>query len=52
MRNEADVCRKFVPRLLATGCDTDPHRLNEQVSFTDWRMIAAGNARSAENSER
>lgn len=43
MLNEADTCRKFVvPKLQAVGWDTDPHRLNEQVTFTDGRIIAAG----------
>ena len=43
MPNEADTCRKFVvPKLQAAGWDTDPHRLNEQVTFTDGRIIAAG----------
>jgi type I restriction enzyme R subunit len=43
MPNEADTCRKFVvPRLQAAGWETEPHRLNEQVTFTDGRIIAAG----------
>jgi hypothetical protein len=43
MSNEADTCRKFVvPELQAAGWDTDPHRLNEQVTFTDGRIIASG----------
>ena len=43
MPNEADTCRKFVvPKLQAAGWDTDPHRLNEQVTLTDGRIIAAG----------
>jgi len=43
MPNEADTCRKFVvPKLQAAGWDTDPHCLNEQVTFTDGRIIAAG----------
>jgi type I restriction enzyme R subunit len=43
MPNEADTCRKFVvPKLQAAGWDTNPHRLNEQVTFTDGRIIAAG----------
>lgn len=41
--NEADTCRKFVvPRLQAAGWDTEPHRLNEQVTFTDGRIVVAG----------
>ena len=43
MSNEADTCRKFVvPKLQAAGWDTDPHLLNEQVTFTDGRIIASG----------
>ena len=43
MPNEADTCRKFVvPKLQSVGWDTDPHRLNEQVTFNDGRIIAAG----------
>jgi len=46
MPSEADKCREFVvPKLQAAGWDTDPHRLNEQVTFTDGRMIAAGSKR-------
>jgi hypothetical protein len=43
MSNEADTCRRFVvPRLLAVGWDSEPHRLNEQVTFTDGRIVVAG----------
>jgi type I restriction enzyme R subunit len=43
MPNEADTCRRYVvPRLQAAGWDTDPHRINEQVTFTDGRIIVAG----------
>ena len=41
--NEADACRRYVvPKLQAAGWDTEPHRLNEQVTFTDGRIIVAG----------
>ena len=44
MPNEADTCRKYVvPLLQAAGWDTDPHRINEQVTFTDGRIILSGN---------
>lgn len=43
MSNEADTCRRFVvPRLQAAGWDTEPHRLNEQVTFTDGRIVVTG----------
>jgi type I restriction enzyme, R subunit len=43
MPNEADTCRRYiVPRLQAAGWDNDPHRINEQVMFTDGRIIVAG----------
>ncbi len=43
MPNEADTCRRYVvPRLQAAGWDDDPHRINEQVTFTDGRIIVAG----------
>ena len=38
MSNEADTCRRFVvTKLQAAGWDTDPHRLNEEVTFTEGR---------------
>ncbi len=38
--NEADTCRKYVtPLLQAAGWDRDPHRINEQVTFTDGRIV-------------
>jgi type I restriction enzyme R subunit len=41
--NEADTCRKYVtPSLQAAGWDKDPHRINEQVTFTDGRIIVTG----------
>lgn len=43
MPNEADTCRRYVvPRLQAAGWDNEPHRINEQVTFTDGRIIVAG----------
>lgn len=44
MSNEADTCRKFVlPKLVDAGWDNEPHRINEQVTFTDGRIVLAGN---------
>jgi len=41
--NEADTCRRFVvPKLQAAGWETEPHRINEQVTFTDGRIVVAG----------
>jgi len=41
--NEADTCRRYiVPRLQAAGWDDEPHRINEQVTFTDGRIIVSG----------
>ena len=43
MPNEADTCRKYVvPKLQTAGWDTEPHRLNEQVTFTDGRIVVSG----------
>ena len=43
MPNEADTCRRYVvPRLQAAGWDADPFRINEQVTFTDGRIIVTG----------
>ena len=43
MTNEADTCRKLVvPKLVAAGWDDEPHRLSEQVTFTDGRIIVTG----------
>lgn len=42
--NEADTCRKMVrPKLEAAGWDDPPHTYNEQTSFTDGRIVVAGN---------
>jgi len=39
---EADTCRKFVlPKLYAAGWDDD--RISEQKTFTDGRIVVAGN---------
>ncbi len=41
--NEADTCRKYVtPLLQAAGWDGDPHRINEQLTFTDGRIVVVG----------
>jgi len=41
--NEADTCRKLVvPALQTAGWDTDPHRISEQVTFTDGRIVVVG----------
>ena len=43
MPNEADTCRRFVvPKLQAAGWDNDPFRINEQVTFTDGRIVVTG----------
>ena len=40
--NEADTCRRYiVPKLQAEGWDDEPHRINEQVTFTDGRIIVS-----------
>lgn len=40
MLNEADTCREFVvPKLRAVGWDAEPHRISEQVTFTDGRIV-------------
>lgn len=37
MANEADTCRRFVkPTLQVAGWDTEPHRPNEQATFSDY----------------
>jgi type I restriction enzyme R subunit len=43
MANEADTCRKYVvPKLQAAGWEQEPHRINEQVTFTDGRIVVVG----------
>ena len=44
MISEADTCRKYVlPKLTEAGWDDEPHSFTEQKSFTDGRIIVAGN---------
>ena len=44
MITEADTCRKYVlPKLIQTGWDDDPHSFTEQKTFTDGRIVVAGN---------
>jgi type I restriction enzyme R subunit len=41
--NEADTCRVHVtPNLQAAGWDREPHRISEQVTFTDGRIVVMG----------
>lgn len=41
--NEADTCRRYVvPRLQDAGWEIEPHRINEQVTFTDGRIVVSG----------
>jgi type I restriction enzyme, R subunit len=41
--NEADTCRLYVePKLKAAGWDDEPHRVNSQRTFTDGRIVVAG----------
>ncbi len=41
--NEADTCRKLImPALQAAGWDREPARINEQVTFTDGRIVVVG----------
>jgi type I restriction enzyme R subunit len=41
--NEADTCRRYVvPKLQAAGWENEPHRINEQVTFTDGRIVVSG----------
>jgi type I restriction enzyme R subunit len=40
MATEADTCRKYVlPKLIAAGCDSDPHSFTEQKTFTDGGIM-------------
>ncbi len=42
-RNEADTCRLYVePKLKAAGWEDEPHRVNSQRTFTDGRIVVAG----------
>jgi type I restriction enzyme, R subunit len=41
--NEADTCRTYItPALQRAGWDRDPHRIREQVTFTDGRIVVVG----------
>lgn len=43
MNTEADTCRKYVvPKLVASGWDSDPHSIAEQRTITDGRVIPVG----------
>lgn len=43
MITEADTCRKYVlPKLTQAGWDNDPHSFTEQKTFTDGRIVVAG----------
>jgi type I restriction enzyme, R subunit len=43
MPNEANTCRQYVvPKLQAAGWEDEPHRINEQVKFTDGRIVVTG----------
>ena len=44
MITEADTCRKYVlPKLIEAEWDEDPHSFTEQKTFTDGRIVVAGN---------
>ncbi|MGD0660641.1 MAG: DEAD/DEAH box helicase family protein [Syntrophorhabdales bacterium] len=41
--NEADTCRVYItPALQQSWWDRDPHCINEQVTFTDGRIVVVG----------
>ena len=43
VNTEADTCRKYVvPKLVASGWDSEPHSIAEQRSITDGRVIPVG----------
>jgi type I restriction enzyme R subunit len=51
--NEAETCRKLVrPKLEAAGWDNTPHSINEQVSFTDGRIVVAGEKATRRDQKR
>src|SRR5690349_17405204 len=53
MITEADTCRKYVvPKLQQAGWDTLPHAINEQKTFTDGRIIVAGQLTSRGKGKR
>ena len=40
---EADTCRRLVaPKPQTAGWDTEPHRINDQVTFADGRIVVVG----------
>ncbi len=42
--NEADTCRIYAtPKLETAGWDSEPHSFTEQYTFTDGRIVLAGN---------
>ncbi|OGF56047.1 MAG: DEAD/DEAH box helicase, partial [Candidatus Fraserbacteria bacterium RBG_16_55_9] len=44
MITEADTCRKYVlPRLIQAGWENPPRSFTEQKTFTDGRIVVAGN---------
>jgi len=44
MITEADTCRLYVlPKLDEAGWNREPHSFNEQKTFTDGRIVVAGN---------
>ncbi len=44
MLNKADTCRKYVlPKLIEASWDNDPYSFTEQKTFTDGRIVVAGN---------
>ena len=41
--NEADTCRIHItPALQQAGWEREPHRISEQVTFTDGRIVVSG----------
>lgn len=43
--NEAGTCLRYVvPKLQAAGWENEPHRINEQVTFTDGRIIVVSHS--------
>jgi type I restriction enzyme R subunit len=51
--NEADTCRTYVlPKLSATGWETEPHSITEQKTFTDGRIVVAGTKTRREKQKR
>lgn len=41
--NKVDTCRRYVvPKLQNAGWENEPHRINEQVTFTDGRIVVSG----------